>query len=132
MLSDAHRSPYINLQHTLLQLRPLVQLQQPLEYPQKNFSAEEVTVKSAFQAVQRSFQQVLTLWEQLDPVIAASVQPYQTEISRQFRLLQMDMMYLQTARQAATADQRRQQISDRVEQLIQYCEAVLRNEESTS
>lgn len=132
MLPDAHRSLYLNLQHALMQLRSLVQVQQFQEKTQENSNAEEVVIKSAFQAVQRSFQQVLTSWEQLDPAIAVQVQSYQTEINRQFRLLKMDMIYLQTARQTATADQRRQQTSDRLESLIQYCEAMLRNEESTS
>lgn len=114
-----------------MQLRSLVQLQPVQRNPQENPDTEKLAVESAFQAVQRSFQQVLALdWEQIDPAIAAYVQSYQTEISRQFRLLKMDMMYLQAARYAATSDQRRQQISDRIESLIQYCAALLRSEES--
>lgn len=132
MLPDVYRSFYLNLQHVLMQLRSLVQEQPLQENFQENSKTEEFAIKSAFQVVQRLFQQVLTSWEQLDPAIAVQMQPYQTEINRQFRLLKMDMIYLQTARQTATVDQRRQQINDRLESLIQYCEAMLRNEESTS
>jgi hypothetical protein len=68
-------------------------------------------------------------WEQLDPQQVARVQSYQTEINRQFRLLGMDLMFLRAARQSATETQRRQQVSDRIDSLMQYCEALIERRE---
>ncbi|MCC5657381.1 heterocyst frequency control protein PatD [Nostoc sp. XA010] len=56
------------------------------------------------------------------------VQSYQTEISKQLRLLAIDVMFLQGARQASTAQTRLQTISDRLTTLIQYCDAILQPE----
>ncbi|MBN3874219.1 MULTISPECIES: heterocyst frequency control protein PatD [unclassified Nostoc] len=56
------------------------------------------------------------------------VQSYQTEMSKQLRLLEIDVMFLQGARQASTAQTRLQAISDRLTTLIQYCDAILQAE----
>ncbi len=56
------------------------------------------------------------------------VQSYQTEMSKQLRLLEIDVMFLQGARQASTAQTRLQTISDRLTTLIQYCDAILQPE----
>ncbi|MEH2253824.1 heterocyst frequency control protein PatD [Nostoc sp.] len=56
------------------------------------------------------------------------VQSYQTEMSKQLRLLEIDVMFLQGARQASTAQTRLQTISDRLTTLIQYCDAILQQE----
>lgn len=53
------------------------------------------------------------------------VQSYQTEISKQLRLLEIDVMFFQGSRQASTAQDRLQTIGDRLTTLIQYCEAIL-------
>lgn len=119
MLPAPHRSLYQDFQQTLVQLQQV----------QQNSPGEESSMQKAFQAVQRSFQSLLNLdWDSLDPMLAANVQSIQTEINRQFRLLGMDLMYLRAARQSATADQRRQQVSDRIESLIGYCQALLESE----
>lgn len=116
MLPEAYRSLYLDFQHALAQLK---QVQEELE-------GEQPSVQTAFQAVQRSFQQILALdWEQLNPQLIARIQSYQTEINRQFRLLGMDMMFLRAARQSATETQRRQQVIDRIDSLMQYCRALL-------
>lgn len=52
-------------------------------------------------------------------------QSYQTEMSKQLRLLELDVMFFQGARQPATAQARLQTISDRLTTLVQYCEAIL-------
>ncbi|MDM9581073.1 heterocyst frequency control protein PatD [Nostoc sp. GT001] len=52
------------------------------------------------------------------------VQSYQTEMSKQLRLLAIDVMFLQGARQASTVQTRLQTISDRLTTLIQYCDAI--------
>lgn len=56
------------------------------------------------------------------------VQSYQTEMSKQLRLLEIDVMFLQGARQASTVQTRIQTISDRLTTLIQYCDAILQPE----
>ena len=56
------------------------------------------------------------------------VQSYQTEMSKQLRLLEIDVMFLQGARQASTAQTRLQTISDRLTTLIEYCNAILQPE----
>ncbi|MEH2420064.1 MAG: heterocyst frequency control protein PatD [Nostoc sp.] len=56
------------------------------------------------------------------------VQSYQTEMSKQLCLLEIDVMFLQGARQASTAQTRLQTISDRLTTLIQYCDAILQQE----
>ncbi|MBD2386939.1 heterocyst frequency control protein PatD [Cylindrospermum sp. FACHB-282] len=58
------------------------------------------------------------------------VQSFRTEISKQLRLLEVDVMFLQGARQASTAKARLQTISSRLTTLIQYCAAILQQEEN--
>lgn len=53
------------------------------------------------------------------------VQSYRTEISKQLRLLEIDVMFFQGARQASTAQARLQTIGDRLTTLIQYCDAIM-------
>ncbi|MDB9445664.1 heterocyst frequency control protein PatD [Anabaena sp. CS-542/02] len=53
------------------------------------------------------------------------VQSYQTEISKQLRLLEIDVLFLQGARQASTTNERLKLIRDRLQTLMQYCEAIV-------
>jgi hypothetical protein len=50
---------------------------------------------------------------------------YQTEINKQLRLLKIDLMFLKSARQAATTEQRWKLMDDRLHLLSVYCEALL-------
>lgn len=52
-------------------------------------------------------------------------QPIQTEVAKQLRLLETDLLFLQSARQAATAQQHKQRIDDRLTLLLRYCAAIL-------
>ncbi|MEO3705765.1 heterocyst frequency control protein PatD [Trichormus azollae] len=52
-------------------------------------------------------------------------QSYQTEMSKQLRLLEIDLIFFQGARQSITAEARLKTISDRLTTLIQYCHAIL-------
>jgi glutathione S-transferase len=115
MVSEAYQDFYLSFQRELLQFQNTLQ-------KRENSSA----LQKAFQELQQSLQSLLALDNsQLDAASAAKLQSYQTEMSRLMRLLGMDILFLQAARQSATADQRLQQASDRVERLLQYCEAVL-------
>ncbi|MBK1989732.1 heterocyst frequency control protein PatD [Sphaerospermopsis aphanizomenoides BCCUSP55] len=55
-------------------------------------------------------------------------QSYQTEMSKQLRLLEIDVMFFQGARQSATAQARLKAIGDRLTTLLQYCSAILQPE----
>jgi hypothetical protein len=50
---------------------------------------------------------------------------YRTEISKQLRLLDVDILFLQGAKQQSTAETRLKGISDRISILTGYCQAVL-------
>lgn len=84
---------------------------------------------SEFLKIQHFFQsQVANLNpDLLSPEVRSRVGSYQTEVNKQLRLLGTDLMFLKSARQASTAEQRRTQIRDRLETLIGYCKALLEN-----
>ena len=72
-------------------------------------------------------QQILTLApEDTESQNLSQINSYQTEISKQLRLLEMDMIFLQGARQTTTIQTRIQAISDRLNTLMQYCDAILK------
>lgn len=52
------------------------------------------------------------------------------EIDKQMRLLNMDAMFLQTARQSETAQQRIGQLRDRLQRLQEYCQGILAIEDT--
>lgn len=52
-------------------------------------------------------------------------QSYQTEMSKQLRLLEIDVMFFQGARHSATAQARLKTIESRLNTLIGYCQAML-------
>ncbi|OUL18165.1 hypothetical protein BV372_34370 [Nostoc sp. T09] len=60
----------------------------------------------------------------------AREQSYRTEMSKQLRLLEIDIMFFQGARQESTAQARLQTIRDRLTTLIRYCDAILRPEDT--
>ncbi|HLO84274.1 MAG TPA: heterocyst frequency control protein PatD [Nostocaceae cyanobacterium] len=65
--------------------------------------------------------------EQVAPIVDLDSREmsYRTEISKQLRLLEIDVMFLQGARQATTVQSRMQTIGDRLTTLIQYCQAIV-------
>lgn len=87
-------------------------------------------LRSLFQRLQAQFQQqVVTLdLSGLEGAIAAQVSSLHTEMAKQLRLLSMDLMFLQTARQPETVRQRTEQMGDRLHLLMRYCDAVLGEE----
>ncbi|MBF2086323.1 heterocyst frequency control protein PatD [Thermoleptolyngbya sp. C42_A2020_037] len=87
-------------------------------------------LRSLFDRLQTQFQQqVLTLdLSRLEGAIAAQVTSLHTEMAKQLRLLNMDLMFLQTARRPETARQRAEQMGDRLRLLMRYCDAVLGEE----
>ena len=104
-------------------------LQQSLQRLQQAVETGDRDLQLKFQEAQQLFQeQIASLdLESLDPKLALKVRSIQVEINKQMRLLATDLLFLKTARQAATASQRQQQIGDRVTLLLRYCAAVLEN-----
>ncbi|NJO39291.1 MAG: heterocyst frequency control protein PatD [Cyanobacteria bacterium CRU_2_1] len=87
----------------------------------------KLAIQPAFQTLRQIFQQqILTLdLDSLDPIEAAKVQSYHTEMNRQLRLMGMDTLFIQTAKQSTIANQRWEQVNDRLNTLIQYCNILL-------
>ncbi len=80
----------------------------------------------------RGMQQQLTLLKQFfqQQILPLAEGPsleqsYRTEMSKLLRLLEIDAIFFQGARQAATAAGRLTAISDRLTKLIEYCHAVM-------
>jgi hypothetical protein len=63
--------------------------------------------------------------DQASESFIAQAQPLQTEINKQLRLLETDLIFLKAARQPVTLQQRHQQIQTRLTLLLRYCEAIL-------
>lgn len=101
----------------------LTALQQQLAQPDR----DPIPVKPAVTQLQLFFQSVL--WQrhadEFPPQIGHLVQSYQVEIDKQLRLLSLDATFLQAARQPTTIAQRQQQMDDRLQMLLRYCEAVM-------
>jgi len=77
---------------------------------------------------QTAFLQVQQLGRDLDDGdqdLGANIQSYQTEINKQLRLLEIDLMFLKAARQAATSEQRWKMMGDRLNLFIFYCDTLL-------
>ncbi len=92
--------------------------------------ANSTLLRSEVTALQQYFHdQLLSL--PIDTFSSATqqwVQSYQVEMDKQLRLLGMDVLFLQAARQTTTALQRQQQVCDRLGTLQRYCGALLGEE----
>lgn len=79
------------------------------------------TWKSLLGEISRFFVQEIAILTDLD----SRQQSYQTEISKQIRLLEVDMMFLQSAKQTITIKSRLESIQQRTNTLIKYCQSIL-------
>lgn len=81
--------------------------------------------RSALHQEMRSLQQIFQ--EKIQPIQSEDYQTHSVlvEINKQMRLLNMDGMFLQTARRAETVEARIEQVRDRVKFLTNYCSAIL-------
>jgi hypothetical protein len=61
-----------------------------------------------------------------DP-LAGKMRSYLTESHRLFRLLSMDVMFIASARNLTTIQHRRQAYQDKLNLLLQYCQAIIHN-----
>jgi hypothetical protein len=101
-----------------------------LEQLQQTAAATQPDVPSLRQRVlevQQFFQQQIVSLDagDLEPDSEARVRSYQTEISKQLRLLEVDVIFLQAARQAETAKGRQRQAVERIQTLQRYCNEIL-------
>lgn len=102
---------------------------QQLQIKIANETTTSANLKSDLLEIQQLQQQVVALQlEQTDQEVIdfqSQIQPIQTEVTKQLRLLETDLLFLQTARQPATGQQHRQRISNRLTLLLRYCAAIL-------
>jgi cell fate (sporulation/competence/biofilm development) regulator YlbF (YheA/YmcA/DUF963 family) len=114
MLPQSYRDPYQRF------LERLNQLQKHLEE-----DANPVTLKSIFSELQQQFQEeIMSLTgEELTGETLSRWQSSQTEVHRMMRLLQNDMMFLQTSQSSQTSQQRLARVRDRVGKLIHFANA---------
>jgi hypothetical protein len=90
-------------------------------------------LKRPLTSLQATFSQTI---EQIDlanipPPANHRLQSLQVEIAKELRLLQVDMLFLQTAKQPETVAHRQQQIQNRLGTLLRYCAIVLAPETLT-
>lgn len=103
---------------------------QALEQLHNSAEASELelaAIREKFQALQQFFQsQIICLTaDDLGEDYTSRWQSFQTEIYKQMRLLETDMMLLQASRSSATSIHRASNVSARINTLIQYCQALL-------
>ena len=90
------------------------------------FSAPEL--QQQFLSLREFYQQqILSLAapETDNQQLLGKMNSYRTEISKQLRLLEIDLMFLRGARQNTTIQVRLRAISDRLQTLIGYCHAIM-------
>jgi hypothetical protein len=118
----ARMLPLLHFQHYQAFQQALEQLFQTLTVA----DGQEAELQGRYQNVQQLFQsQIATLSaEDFAPEHAPRWQSLQTEIYKQMRLLETDMMLLQASRSSTTSQRRVLSVCDRLNTLIQYCEAL--------
>jgi hypothetical protein len=67
--------------------------------------------------------------DRIEDPIAGKMRSYLTESHRLLRLLPVDVMFIAAARNPTTAQQRRQAYQDKLNLLLQYCQAIIQNSE---
>lgn len=119
LLPEPLHQPYVDLRQMLEEMRAIAQ--PTLSAPS---SLHGNALQKSFQAAQQHFQQHIVIpAAELD--LPSLVQSVQTEINRNLRLLSTDVVFLQSARQAAIQQQRLQQVCDRLVKLLEFCDGVL-------
>ncbi|MDY6939664.1 MAG: heterocyst frequency control protein PatD [Cyanobacteriota bacterium] len=119
MLSGIFQEGYSRLRQQLTQLSDSIEA--------GSIDSKELTGKVS--GLQQWFaQNILPLpFADLDAADFALARSYNTELHKQLRLLATDAMFFGSARQAATVKKRTQQLRDRLETLVRYCDVLLDN-----
>jgi hypothetical protein len=89
-------------------------------------------LKHHLTGLQATFSQTIAPIDLTDipPPANQRLQSLQVEIAKELRLLQVDLLFLQTAKQPQTLAHRQQQIQGRLATLLRYCAIVLTPPES--
>jgi hypothetical protein len=124
MLPKVHRRRYEELKQALEQLQ---QTAAGAELDASGLQLSKLGLRQRLLTAQQFFQQQVVSLDagDLEPADEPRVRSYQTEMSKQMQLLGMDVMLWQAARQPGTAIGRQQQLRDRIQTLISYCDAIL-------
>jgi hypothetical protein len=87
-------------------------------------------VKNGFDQLKKHFyNQIVPLKaDDVDLRDMARWQSLQTELYRTMRLVETDMLFLQSSRQTATRQSRLKQISDRLPTMMRFCQEILKIE----
>ncbi len=119
MLPQAYSQAYQNL---LISLEDLKHITTTPDF-------ESTSVKKSFQKLKKIYEaEVLVLSkEALDMAIAPRWQAIQTEIHRAFKLMALDIIFLSSSKKAITSQSRLNNLSDRLSQLIGYCQILLKD-----
>ncbi|HIK33032.1 MAG TPA: heterocyst frequency control protein PatD [Oscillatoriales cyanobacterium M59_W2019_021] len=117
MLSNDRQQRYRELREQLEELR----------HQGEGDSLEIATLKTGVDRAQQFLQsQVLPVSiSGLNSAEESRTQSYHTELHKQLRLLATDVLFLGSARQASTRQQRQAQIRDRLTTLLRYCDILL-------
>ncbi|MEQ9669003.1 heterocyst frequency control protein PatD [Coleofasciculus sp. G2-EDA-02] len=117
MLVPSQRQSYQDFQQVIETLHKSTQSQE----------LDKTEIQERFQAVKQLFQgRIITLSpDEVNEEQVSAWQSRQTEIHRQMRLLETDILMLRTARHSATVQSRVAIIRDRLNTLIQYCGVML-------
>jgi hypothetical protein len=120
MLFGLPRQVYQEFQQALQKLRILATKANP----------DPIALRSRFSELQQFFQMQITELDldEFAEATQAKVRSYRTEINKQLRLLGLDVMFLQTARQSTTTQRRQAQMVDRIDTLVRYCDVLLSEE----
>ncbi len=124
MLPKVHRQRYQELKQALEQMQQTAAGAQ-VDAPGLQLSL--LGLRQSILTTQQFFQQQVVSLDagDLEPADEPRVRSYQTEMSKQLRLLAMDVMLCLAARQPETAIGRQLQLRDRIQTLISYCDAIL-------
>jgi hypothetical protein len=120
MLPEAERRCFEELQQSLQSLFVII----------KPTDLNPTAVQVGIAQVQTFFQQQILSrdFSYLESADEFQIQGVVVEINKQLRMLSTDAMFLKAARQPDTAAQRLQQIDDRINTLIRYCNILLQAE----
>jgi hypothetical protein len=85
-------------------------------------------LKHQLTRLQSTFSEIIASIDLTDipPPANHRLQSLQVEIAKELRLLQVDILFLQTAKQPKTVAHRQQQIQNRLDTLLRYCAIVLK------
>lgn len=104
----------------------------------RSFRVELELLKQTLDSSEFERQTFEKVWRSLQKIFSEEIRPMESdeyrfhsvlvELKKQMRLLEMDGMFLKTARQVETVQGRLSQIRDRVTLLMNYCAVLLESD----